>query len=312
MKRAALYSAIFHGIIFLFFFIKMPNPFEKTLADQRPLMIEFVNIADLSAAPILAPQSAETPEPEIQEQPEETPVPPEPEPEPEKPLPAPPEPVSEPTPPVEQPPEPEPKLPEPEPTPDTEIIPEEKPKTEPKEIPVEKPKKKPTPPKPKAELTLDQKKPVIKKDDDAKDKKKTDDDFSSLLDEIKKTDKKDSKRSKSAIKGAPADQIGPVLTATDIDAVRRTISRCWLVPNGARGAKNLTVEIDMVVARDGTVTNASIVDKGRYQTDPVFRSAADSAKRAVLDPKCNPLPLPAEKFDEWKNLTMNFNPRDMF
>jgi hypothetical protein len=85
-----------------------------------------------------------------------------------------------------------------------------------------------------------------------------------------------------------------------------------LVPNGARGAKDLIVEIDMKIAQDGTVKAADVTEKGRYQSDPVFRSAADSARRAVLDPKCNPLPLSPEKYDQWKNLTMSFNPKDMY
>ena len=47
-------------------------------------------------------------------------------------------------------------------------------------------------------------------------------------------------------------------------------------------------------------------------SDPDFRIAAENAHRAVLDPKCNPLPLPKEKFDEWKDLELSFNPKDMF
>ena len=46
--------------------------------------------------------------------------------------------------------------------------------------------------------------------------------------------------------------------------------------------------------------------------DPDFRIAAENAHGAVLDPKCNPLPLPKEKFDEWKDLELTFNPKDMF
>jgi hypothetical protein len=46
--------------------------------------------------------------------------------------------------------------------------------------------------------------------------------------------------------------------------------------------------------------------------DPYFNIAAESARRAVLDPRCNPLPLPKDKYDKWKSMTMSFNPKDMF
>jgi len=46
--------------------------------------------------------------------------------------------------------------------------------------------------------------------------------------------------------------------------------------------------------------------------DAFFRTAAEAARRAVLNPKCNKLKLPAEKFDQWQQMTLNFNPKEMF
>jgi hypothetical protein len=45
--------------------------------------------------------------------------------------------------------------------------------------------------------------------------------------------------------------------------------------------------------------------------DPFYRSAAESALRAVLNPQCSPLKLPPEKFDQWKTLELTFNPKDL-
>ena len=45
------------------------------------------------------------------------------------------------------------------------------------------------------------------------------------------------------------------------------------------------------------------------RSDAFFRSAAESALRAVL--RCSPLRLPREKYDTWKNSTFTFDPRDM-
>lgn len=112
--------------------------------------------------------------------------------------------------------------------------------------------------------------------------------------------------------GADVDELAPVVTASEIDAVRRKIYPCWSVPSGAKGAKDLVVDIDMELSADGTVIKADVVDKARMKNDPYFNVAAESARRAVLDPKCNPLPLPKDKYDKWKDMTMSFNPKDMF
>jgi outer membrane biosynthesis protein TonB len=113
----------------------------------------------------------------------------------------------------------------------------------------------------------------------------------------------------------PQAPLGSQLTASQIDLLRQQIERCWDVPAGARDAKDLTVEIKAVVNADGTVREATIVDTGRYATDPFFRAAADSAKRAVLNPQCtgpaNPLKLPADQYQAWRNLDLFFNPKDL-
>ena len=63
--------------------------------------------------------------------------------------------------------------------------------------------------------------------------------------------------------------------------------------------------------RDGTVKNAGVLDIGRYNRDSAFRAAADSALRALRNPRCSPLKLPPEKYDQWKTIVINFDPQDM-
>jgi hypothetical protein len=38
---------------------------------------------------------------------------------------------------------------------------------------------------------------------------------------------------------------------------------------------------------------------------------ADTAQRAVLNPRCSPLRLPADEYDQWKSITLSFNPKDV-
>jgi outer membrane biosynthesis protein TonB len=105
-------------------------------------------------------------------------------------------------------------------------------------------------------------------------------------------------------------RLGSSLTMTERDSVRRQIERCWNVPAGARDAENLVVHIRLRLNADGTVIRAELVDGARAAGDTFFRAAAESALRAVLS--CSPLRLPPKKYEEWKNMVLSFNPRDMF
>ncbi|MBR1480159.1 MAG: hypothetical protein IJ599_04720 [Alphaproteobacteria bacterium] len=129
--------------------------------------------------------------------------------------------------------------------------------------------------------------------------------FDSLLDDAMAS--KDNENS-----GIKAEEAGETLTATQIDLIRQTIRKCWHFPAGLRNAEDLVVDIKMELDQAGNVTKAEIVDLNRMASDADFRTAAENAYRAVLDPNCNPLPLPKEKYDEWKELELSFNPKDMF
>lgn len=153
----------------------------------------------------------------------------------------------------------------------------------------------------KAQIDLSSKKNK-KGDEKNKNNKKLED----LLGEI---DKKDQDETES---GANTQNLGPVVTASEIDAIRQKIYKCWIVPAGAKGAQDLTVDVDIELSPDGTVTKAKVVNQSRMKSDDFFKIAAESALRAVLDPNCNPLPVPKDKYKQWKNLTFSFNPKDMF
>ena len=107
-------------------------------------------------------------------------------------------------------------------------------------------------------------------------------------------------------------RLGSSLTMSERDSVRRQIEPCWNVPAGARDAENLVVDIRLRLNADGTVIRAELVDGARAAGDTFFRAAAESALRAVLNPRCSPLRLPPNKYEEWKNMVLSFNPRDMF
>jgi outer membrane biosynthesis protein TonB len=121
--------------------------------------------------------------------------------------------------------------------------------------------------------------------------------------------KLDSKQQQQAASSAPS--LSSRLTMTEEDALRRQIESCWSPPVGARDAQNLVIDVKITVNPDRTVASAEVVDKSRMATDPFYRTAGEAAVRAVLNPKCSPLELPADKYDQWKNTSFTFDPKDL-
>jgi len=107
-------------------------------------------------------------------------------------------------------------------------------------------------------------------------------------------------------------QASEPVTMSEIDLVRRQIEKCWNLPAGARGAENMVVSIRVEMNIDGTPGTASVIEQERMRGDPYYRSAAESALRAVLNPRCHPFSLPREKYDSWKTMTLIFDPKEMF
>ncbi|MDP3371766.1 MAG: hypothetical protein Q8S21_02610 [Candidatus Paracaedibacteraceae bacterium] len=330
MKHAAFVSFIIHGIIFILILMDLGNPFNRVIKDNSPMVIDFVKISDRSAAPKLAPMNQKKQDiikPPEEIKPVETTPPP---PEEEK--------VLEDVKPVETPKqEREQKKPDQKPEPKKE---ESKIDPDSAHILKKEDKKKDSPKK-------EEKKPDTKKKDDKKkdsskekdkkkevEKKKTTKSDDKALVNLHKTkntnkDKKVDPKAKSSqkslndildklidedgadSKGAPADSIAADLTANELDAVRQTLRKCWTFHAGSQGAKDIVVDIQMELEPDGTVKSAEIMDKDRLAKDPAFRTAAESAKRAVLDPNCSPLPLPPKKYEQWKTSAFRFDPKDM-
>ncbi len=110
---------------------------------------------------------------------------------------------------------------------------------------------------------------------------------------------------------SPLAKFSQQLTMSEFDALRMQLSRCWSIQAGARYAEDLVVEVRLSVGPDKRVIRSGVVDQGRYNSDSFFRAAADSAIRAVHSPMCDPLILPDGKYEVWKQMVINFDPREM-
>ncbi len=101
---------------------------------------------------------------------------------------------------------------------------------------------------------------------------------------------------------------------SQLDQIRRMIidqvSACWAPPIGAPMAEDLVVQIRVRLNVDGGVETVNIADQTRMN-EPYFKAASEAAMRAILNPDCNPLDLPTDQYEDWKDLKITFNPAEM-
>ena len=97
-------------------------------------------------------------------------------------------------------------------------------------------------------------------------------------------------------------------TLSERDAIRRHIEGCWRIDPGKEGVLNLRVVLKVFINSDGTVRQAIIQDTGRYFSDPIFRTFADSARTAVL--RCNNIPVSPVRYQIFKEILFTFSPKE--
>ncbi len=104
---------------------------------------------------------------------------------------------------------------------------------------------------------------------------------------------------------------GPPMSSGEKDALRIAVQSCWNVDPGARWAQT-TVTIAMDMTQDGKVVPSSLRMIASEGGDASTANAAfGAARRAVLLCQRDGYPLPAEKYGQWKEIEMTFNPERM-
>ena len=98
------------------------------------------------------------------------------------------------------------------------------------------------------------------------------------------------------------------MAVNEIDALRAKIAQCWNPPPGGLGADAIIVKLRLQLNEDGSLIGyPTVANSGGSQ---FFQAAADSAVRAVY--QCQPYELPAEKYAVWRDMILNFDPRQMY
>ncbi|HEX3535952.1 MAG TPA: energy transducer TonB [Stellaceae bacterium] len=321
MPKGIAFSAILHLGCLVLIALGLPVLFHRPPLEDMPIAVELVTIAPETHATRPNPFK-----PKAEAKPEFAPAPPAPKPEPK---PEPVQPAAEPPPsaaappPAPQPPAPKPEAmaPPPPPPPPPKPVeapappppPPEKVKPEPPRPPVAAPKPEPKKVNPAAFAAL------MKNLDSKPDKKADPAAFDSLLKNLTRQQTAEAEdappqprrpTAAAAASSQPKAPLGAQLTASEMDLLRQQLYQCWNVPAGVRDAKDLVIEIRVSVGPDGTARQAAIIDQSRLG-DPVFRAAAESARRTFFNPQCTPLRVPAGKYETWKDLVVDFSPKDI-
>ncbi|MGB0749180.1 MAG: hypothetical protein ACPGO3_10570 [Magnetospiraceae bacterium] len=352
MRAGFVISLGLHVAIIVIAYLGLPHMRTRDFVTDAPVVVDLIDIAETTNVPtapektpdeppretptppkkpepdppkpdpVPEPPKEPEPEPEPAPPPEPDPVPvPKPEPEPEpipepEPAPAPePDPVPAPEPEPEPEPTPPPPQPEPEPAPTPEPTPEPDPAPEPERV--QTPEQDPGPKPPDALAKAAPKK-----------KPKPPDDWTTVLKTVERIESRPRPRPQTpepkpnedftstitqALSTKPAAyDPSKSMTASELDALRSQLARCWSPPIGSVDAQNLVIEVRLRVNPNRTVASAEIVDKARMRSDPFFRVAAESAVRAFGDRRCTTLQLPPQKYDFWKTMIVEFDPREMF
>jgi outer membrane biosynthesis protein TonB len=88
------------------------------------------------------------------------------------------------------------------------------------------------------------------------------------------------------------------------------IKPCWSPPVGAPHPEELVVNFDVSFNPDGTVARPpQLVDQSGMSGSPYFRAAAEAARRALYT--CQPFKLPADQYEQWREIAITFDPRQM-
>lgn len=100
---------------------------------------------------------------------------------------------------------------------------------------------------------------------------------------------------------------GNTLTQSEMDSLRGQIQACWSVPASAQGEDGLKVSVQFQLSKSATLEG-----KPKVTSSSGNRQLDESARRAVARCGAQGFQLPADKYDSWRDVVVNFDPSEMF
>ncbi|MGD1881763.1 MAG: energy transducer TonB [Paracoccaceae bacterium] len=119
---------------------------------------------------------------------------------------------------------------------------------------------------------------------------------------------------RAALEGAAEPDVptGPPLSAGEKDALRVAVSSCWNVGSLSSEALRTTVVVDVAMNQDGTPQTGSIrMASFSGGSESAARQAFEAARRAIIRCGARGFDLPVEKYGQWQEIEMTFNPEGM-
>jgi len=105
---------------------------------------------------------------------------------------------------------------------------------------------------------------------------------------------------------------GPPMTSGEKDALIVAVKRCWNVGALSTDALNTTVVIGVTMAPDGMPDSGSIrMLSAEGGDDTAARQAFEAGRRAIIRCAGAGYPLPPEKYAQWQQIEIEFNPTKM-
>jgi hypothetical protein len=105
---------------------------------------------------------------------------------------------------------------------------------------------------------------------------------------------------------------GPPMTDGEKDALRVAVQACWNVGSLSSDALMTTVTVAVSVAQTGVPDAASIrMISFSGGTEASARQAYEAARRAIIRCGATGFNLPPEKYEQWREIEMEFNPERM-
>lgn len=112
-----------------------------------------------------------------------------------------------------------------------------------------------------------------------------------------------------AIKGIGAQN---AMTMDLADSLRNQIAQCWSPPVGAPNPQDLVVSFELFLNPDGSVAQPpqlAAQSQAAAAGNPFLRAAAEAGRRAIYT--CAPYKLPPDRYGQWRDITLVFDPRQM-
>ena len=112
--------------------------------------------------------------------------------------------------------------------------------------------------------------------------------------------------------GQGSEPSGPPLTSGEKDAMRLAVSKCWNVGSLSTDSLQTVVVVGFSLTPDGKVVGGTLrMLDATGGTEASAKQAFEAARRAILRCGGKGYTLPADKYEQWRDIEITFNPERM-